>query len=87
MATLYLGDNKIGDEGAKTIGASDSLTTLSVNGNKFGDEGAKALVAGVAASGSMALLNLNRNKIGDAAKKWLRDAVQGRHGQGFQLYV
>ena len=45
--SIYLNDNKIGDEGAKAIGealkVNTSLTEIDLGHNKIGTEGAKAI--------------------------------------------
>ena len=89
-ALLGLGNNRIGDVGAKAMAevlkSSGSLVTLDLQQNRIGDVGAKAIAEALKSSGSMVTLGLNSNSnISAAAKQSLRDAVQGR--QGFKLYV
>ena len=76
---LYLGGNKIGDEGCKALaaalgkeGAAPRLKRLELDGNKIGDEGCKALAAALkeGAAPRLETLLLWGNKIGGEAKGW-----------------
>lgn len=71
LATLVLSNNRIGDEGAKALGASltavgASLATLHLEMCGVGAAGAAMLAAGLATSTSLRTLSLSENTIGDA---------------------
>ncbi|EOD21547.1 hypothetical protein EMIHUDRAFT_368691, partial [Emiliania huxleyi CCMP1516] len=59
LETLWLSDNKIGDEGCKALaaalgkeGAAPRFKKLQLNGNESGDEGCKALAAALGKEGA-----------------------------------
>ncbi|EOD26952.1 hypothetical protein EMIHUDRAFT_236263 [Emiliania huxleyi CCMP1516] len=94
LETLYLGENKIGDEGCKALvaalgkeGAAPRLEKLDLNWNKIGDEGCKALAAALGKEGAaprLETLYLGENKIGDEGCKALAAAL-GKEGAAPRL--
>jgi Ran GTPase-activating protein (RanGAP) involved in mRNA processing and transport len=72
LRTLNLGDNKIGDQGARALSKNSSwsnLTTLNLNSNQIGVEGATALSKNSSFS-NLTTLNLGNNKIGVENLHW-----------------
>jgi Ran GTPase-activating protein (RanGAP) involved in mRNA processing and transport len=67
LTSLDVGNNQIGDEGAKALAANATLTSLDVWSNQIGDEGAKAL----ATNATLASLKVRYNQIGDEGAKAL----------------
>jgi len=67
LTSLDLGDNAIGDEGARALAALTGLTSLNLAYNRIGDEGARAL----AALTGLTSLHLAGNAIGAAGARAL----------------
>ncbi|NOT02643.1 MAG: hypothetical protein HOP29_18715 [Phycisphaerales bacterium] len=67
LTTLDLGNNNIGDEGAKALATLTGLTTLHLGDNNIGAEGAKAL----ATLTGLTTLHLGDNNIGAEGAKAL----------------
>ena len=65
LKELYLGDNRITDEGAIAIAAAlrmnNTLTILSLKNNKVGDKGAISITDALSTNGSLKHLNLENN--------------------------
>ena len=68
LTSLNLGDNRIGDDGAKALATAlknnTSLTSLNLLGNRIGDDGAKALATALETNTSLTSLELGFNRIG-----------------------
>ena len=66
---LSLGENQIGDEGAKAIGktlqTNTSLQFLNLDDNQIGNEGAKAIGKALQTNTSLLNLDLSGNQIGN----------------------
>jgi len=65
LTTLYIGDNQIGEEGAKAVARLQNLTKLYIQGNDIGKEGAKA----VARLDNLTTLQIWDNGIGEEGAK------------------
>lgn len=77
LTTLYLGNNGIGDEGAKALASAlpaSELTKLGFWGNAIDDEGAEALASALPSS-QITKLYLWKNGIGDEGVKALAIAL------------
>jgi len=61
LESLHLGENEVGDDGAKALGSLQSLRSLHLDRNEVGDEGARALSSLV----DLTELVLSDNSIGD----------------------
>ena len=84
LTKLILGNNNLGDEGAKAIATAlrdnDSLTNLSLILNNIGDEGAKAIAAALIHNHSLSKLDLSFNHdIGQNSAAAIAKTLQVNH--------
>jgi hypothetical protein len=83
LTTLFLGNNNIGDEGARALAAAldnnATLTRLDLDGNNIGAEGARALAAALDKNATLTTLFLGNNNIGDEGARALAAALDTNH--------
>ena len=90
MTILLLGENSIGEDGAKAIAealkVNPVLTSLELGGNRLiGDDGAKAIAEALKVNPVLTKLDLKYNLLGEAGEKAVRDAVKDRSGFVLEL--
>merc|ERR1711957_866622 len=76
---VYLWDQKIGCEGAKSLGYAlrthTAVTEIVLYGNKIGDDGAKALAKMLETNNAISMFNIYMNNIGPEGGVAIADAL------------
>jgi hypothetical protein len=84
LTSLGLGDNWIGDEGARALagalGGMAGLTSLGLGANRIGAEGAGALAGALGGMAGLTSLGLGANRIEDEGAQALAEALAGMAG-------
>jgi len=83
IVVLYLGDNNIGDEGAKCIAdvlaVNKSLQDIDLSSNNINLEGAKYLADALKENDTLKELAIDKNNIGNGGAAKLAEALQFNH--------